>query len=92
MSAGDGKRARLRVNNTNPDDVWIAPGTGVDPFVNAILVGGAQPVLYLPSGIFSPNRECLMRPGVVKQDIRFAPLIERSMNFECISFSLIGAS
>ena len=83
---------RLRVNNTNPDDIWIAPGKGVDPFVNAILVGGAQPLLIVESGVYAPNRECLMRLGDAKQDIRLEQLIERGVHFECISFSAIEVS
>jgi hypothetical protein len=79
--------ARLRLQKANENDVWIASGTSADPFADAIVVDGAQPMLIVASGTYAPDRECVMTVDKRTQTIRLGELIERGVDFECISFS-----
>jgi hypothetical protein len=79
--------ARLNLQKTNAKDVWIAAGASADPFADAILVGGEAPLLIAAPGTYAPDRECEMTAGKCTQLIRFGKLIERGLDFECISFA-----
>ena len=83
--------ARLRLNRSNENDVWIAAGTGVDPFADAIVVGGEQPSLIVAPGTYSARRECAMTIEKSTQNIRFEQLLERGVDFERIAFSPVAA-
>jgi hypothetical protein len=84
--------ARLRLDNANENDVWIAAGTGVDPHAEAILVGGEQPMLIVAAGTYMPDRECVMTAENRAQKIRFGQLIERGVDFECIAYAPVAQS
>ena len=79
--------ARLRLHKANENDVWIASGASTDPFADAILVGGEAPMLITAPGAYAPDRECEMTAEKCTQSIRFGTLIERGLDFECISFA-----
>ena len=83
--------ARLRLQKESAADVWIAAGIGNEPHADAILVGGEQPMLMVAPGTYAPQRECAMTVEKCTQNIRFGKLIERGVDFECISFSTIAA-
>ena len=82
--------ARLRLHQESAADVWIAAGVGNEPHADAILVGGEQPMLMVAPGTYAPAHECPMTIDKCTQNIRFGKLIERGVDFECISFSPIA--
>lgn len=84
--------ARLRLHQENAADVWIASGIGGEPHADAILVGGEQPMLMVAPGTYAPERECALTVEKRSQNIRFDKLLERGVDFECISFSPVAAA
>ena len=82
--------ARLRLDNANENDIWIAAGTGVDPHADAIVIGGEQPMLIVASGTYAPDRVCAMTVEKTKQNIRFGQLIERGADFEYIAYAPVA--
>ena len=82
--------ARLRLDNANENDIWIAAGTGVDPYADAIVIGGEQPMLIVASGTYAPDRVCVMTAENSKQKIRFGRLVERGVDFEYIAFTPVA--
>lgn len=79
--------ARLRLEKANENDVWIATGASADPFADAIVVDGEQPMLIVATGTYAPDRECVMTVDKRTHTIRLSELIERGVDFECVSFS-----
>ena len=78
---------RLRFRNSDDAGAWIEAGSDGDADADAILVSGEQPMLIAASGTFAPDRRCEMLVEKRTQTIRFAQLLERDVDFECISYS-----
>ena len=84
--------ARLRLANAQETAVWTSAGADNDAYADAILVGGAEPMLLGARGTYAPGRVCDMAIEKCTQTIRFVQLIECGVDFECISFSFAHAA